>query len=424
MSCSKDKSNEENKSIIKPEVSLDQVEIIASTAVRVNATITNAGDSPISAKGFCWNTSPNPTIDDNSSNQGNGSSSFTNIISTIIPGTLYYVRAYATNDSGTAYSSESTFETATPCDQNTYTEQVILTTQQEVNDFGDLSICKLTSDLFIRAPQGGTLNPIVDLSPLSSLEIIEGGLYLKDLTELESLQGLENLQQVRKALYVDHTSKLENLDALSNLTGEITELVVSQNQVLKNIDGLSGLTSFVDGEFGQDPQIAFSFNPLLENINGIANVTSLGDGDGSTFGLLSNPKIYEIDAVSGFSQDIDRVIISFNNHLWSLNGLQGLSICKEFYLGYNVISDYSGLQNLSSITLNMEISGTGTTTLDFLENLEFVGGNLKFADNPTLFDYCGLQNLIDLNGLHGSFITENNFYNPTYQDMLDGNCSF
>ena len=82
--------------------------------------------------------------------------------------------------------------------------------------------------------------------------------------------------------------------------------------------------------------------------------------------LLSNPKIYEIDAVSGFSQDIDDNYI-FNNHLWSLNGLQRiLSILKNFYLGYNVISDYSGLQNLSSITLNMEISGTGTTTLDFL----------------------------------------------------------
>ena len=74
---------------------------------------------------------------------------------------------------------------------------------------------------------------------------------------------------------MDHTSKLENLDALSNLTGEITELVVSQNQVLKNIDGLSGLTSFVDGEFGQDPQIAFFFQPTIgKNINGIANVTS------------------------------------------------------------------------------------------------------------------------------------------------------
>ena len=279
-------------------------------------------------------------------------------------------------------------------------------------------------DLFIRVPQGGTSDPIVDLTPLSSLEIIEGGLYILELTELETLNGLQNLVQARNALYIRETERLVNVAPLSNLTGEMTEQVILQNQSLQNLDGLSGLTALVDGEFGRDPQIGISFNPVLQNIDGLSNITSLGEGDGSTFGLLSNPLISDIDAIAALSGDIDRIIISFNSSLWNVNALQGVTSCREFYLGYNVISDYSGLQNLTSVTFDMEITSTSTQNLDFLENLVFIGGNLKFAENPSLFNYCGLQNLVDANGLQGDFITLNNFYNPTYQDLLNGDCSF
>ncbi len=422
VSCNKD-SNDNNSGSLAG-VILGQIEVTSSTSASVDGMITNDGGSAISAKGVAWSTSTSPTIVDNSTNEGSGSGDFISTLSNLVPGETYYVRAYATNSAGTSYSPEMSFEAVGACDQNAVTEQVFLTTQQEINDFGAQNVCKIANDLFIRE-ETGTSDPIVDLTPLSSLEIIEGRLYLQQLSQLVDLNGLENLSQALDGLYITQTTSLINVDALSNLTSEVTELVISQNQSLQNLDGLSGLTTFVDSQFGEDPQISIAFNSSLQSIDGLSNVTRLGEGDASAFGLLNNPLVQSISIVSGFSQDVDRILISGNFTLWDISALQGVTSCREFILVYNgFISDYSSLQNLTSVSSDMEISGTGLDNLDMLQNLISVGGDLKFADNSSLFDYCGLQNLIDANGLQGNFITQNNAYNPTYQDMLNGDCSF
>lgn len=85
---------------------------ITTTTANINVTITNGGNSSITAKGICWSTSPNPTISLNTkTNDGTGTSSFNSLLSVLIPGTTYYLRAYATNNSGTVYSIEITFTT-------------------------------------------------------------------------------------------------------------------------------------------------------------------------------------------------------------------------------------------------------------------------------------------------------------------------
>lgn len=76
-----------------------------------NATITNDNNLPITAKGVCWSTSHNPSINDNHSNDGSGTGTFTSTISGLSVNTQYYVRAYATNQLGTYYGSEKFFTT-------------------------------------------------------------------------------------------------------------------------------------------------------------------------------------------------------------------------------------------------------------------------------------------------------------------------
>jgi uncharacterized protein (TIGR02145 family) len=68
---------------------------------------------PVTAKGVVWNTSQNPTITSNLgiTNNGTGTSSFTSSITSLTAGTTYYVRAYATNEAGTAYGGEKSFTT-------------------------------------------------------------------------------------------------------------------------------------------------------------------------------------------------------------------------------------------------------------------------------------------------------------------------
>ena len=89
---------------------------VAVTAVTLNSavsggTIVADGGEDITAKGVCWSTSVNPTIADTKTSDGTGSASFTSNIVGLSEGTTYYVRAYATNEVGTAYGNELTFTT-------------------------------------------------------------------------------------------------------------------------------------------------------------------------------------------------------------------------------------------------------------------------------------------------------------------------
>ncbi|MCU7551408.1 hypothetical protein OCK74_19960 [Chitinophagaceae bacterium LB-8] len=84
--------------------------ITASTAT-TGGTIVTDGGNPITAKGVCWFTTPNPTISNLKTSDGTGASSFTSNMTGLIANTTYYVRAYATNGYGTSYGDQIQFKT-------------------------------------------------------------------------------------------------------------------------------------------------------------------------------------------------------------------------------------------------------------------------------------------------------------------------
>lgn len=88
-------------------------EITETTAV-ATATITSLGNvDAATAHGHVWNTTGSPTVNDSKTDLGKISSlnSFKSDLTELEPGTTYYVRAYAVNTCGTAYSDELTFTT-------------------------------------------------------------------------------------------------------------------------------------------------------------------------------------------------------------------------------------------------------------------------------------------------------------------------
>lgn len=74
--------------------------------------ITDDGGAAVTARGVCWNTSPNPTTASNHTTDGSGIGSFTSNLSLLVPNTQYYLRAYATNSVGTGYGNEVSFTTS------------------------------------------------------------------------------------------------------------------------------------------------------------------------------------------------------------------------------------------------------------------------------------------------------------------------
>lgn len=85
----------------------------ATVSGYVSGYVTTYGNLTISAAGFVWGTSANPTLANSYSVDASGSPAFnlSHNITGLNPATIYNVRAYATNSSGTSYSSEGSFTT-------------------------------------------------------------------------------------------------------------------------------------------------------------------------------------------------------------------------------------------------------------------------------------------------------------------------
>jgi parallel beta-helix repeat protein len=77
----------------------------------VGANITDEGASAVTARGFCWGTSVNPSLAGDYSVNGSGEGVYYHTITGLSAGTNYYLRAYATNSNGTSYSANLAFKT-------------------------------------------------------------------------------------------------------------------------------------------------------------------------------------------------------------------------------------------------------------------------------------------------------------------------
>jgi hypothetical protein len=83
---------------------------ITASSARSGANVTYGGTSNVSAAGVCWDTLPGPTPAGNH-NYHSGTGTFTFELTSLKSSKTYYVRAYATNQSGTAYGEELSFKT-------------------------------------------------------------------------------------------------------------------------------------------------------------------------------------------------------------------------------------------------------------------------------------------------------------------------
>lgn len=91
-----------------PAVVMESVSDITYDGVVLKGTVTSIGSSVITRHGFCYGKNSEPTVGDKIANLGDCKSpcSMTTTLSGLENSTKYYVRAFAENAEGTAYSSE------------------------------------------------------------------------------------------------------------------------------------------------------------------------------------------------------------------------------------------------------------------------------------------------------------------------------
>lgn len=94
-----------------PVVTTAAVTDIDAVSAHGGGEVLDGGKSSVSSRGLCWSTHQYPTISDARTVNGNGLGLFQGEMTGLQVGTVYYVRAYATNGVGTGYGEQRSFTT-------------------------------------------------------------------------------------------------------------------------------------------------------------------------------------------------------------------------------------------------------------------------------------------------------------------------
>ena len=95
-----------------PIVNIVSIDYLSPTAANVKGEVVSDGGEPVYDRGFCLDSVTNPVIDGSLiEHAGMGTGSFSSFVNSLLPGTEYYVRAFAINNAGISYSNEMNFTT-------------------------------------------------------------------------------------------------------------------------------------------------------------------------------------------------------------------------------------------------------------------------------------------------------------------------
>lgn len=124
--------------VSSPTVTTSAVTNITQTSAKGHGNVTADGGAAVTERGVCWGTGHNPTISGSHASSGTGTGSFSVDMTGLSAGTTYYVRAYAKNSVGTAYSEEVTFVT-TSSKPTVTTDEVSNITQTTAKGGGNVT---------------------------------------------------------------------------------------------------------------------------------------------------------------------------------------------------------------------------------------------------------------------------------------------
>lgn len=122
-----------------PTLTTNEVSGITPISAVGGGNVTNDGGSTITARGICWGINNNPTISNSKTINGSGLGTFTSNITGLVDGSIYYVRAYATNKSGTSYGNNVSFSTQPATLAVLTTNSVSNTTQTSAISGGEIT---------------------------------------------------------------------------------------------------------------------------------------------------------------------------------------------------------------------------------------------------------------------------------------------
>jgi uncharacterized protein (TIGR02145 family) len=168
-----------------PTVTTNVVSNINQSTATCGGNTTADGGASIMATGVCWNTSPVPTINNSKTVDSTKLGTFVSAITGLTAGTVYYVRAYATNSAGTAYGAEYSFKTekvSVAEKEPNDTWQTADTLKIETPITGRIGMSSDLTDYYIFKPasNGYVYFVITNLNPVNTANGTIGSSYIYD----------------------------------------------------------------------------------------------------------------------------------------------------------------------------------------------------------------------------------------------------
>ena len=282
---------------------------------------------------------------------------------------------------------------------------------------------------------------VIDKLALSSLSSFKGLSSLKSIggdfevnaksSSLASFEGLENLETIGGNFKVIAESSFKGLNGLKSIGGDFE---VNANSSLESFEGLESLET-IGGNF----KIIDNKSSLnaLSSFKGLSSLKSIGgDFEVSTDHSSSPHPSHSLNALESFEglESLEtiggnfRVIAESFSYSYSFNVLssfKGLSSLKsiggDFEVKARVLESFEGLENLTNIGDKLTIKGCSSlNNIDALKNIESLN-DISITTCSKLYDFCVLKNVVQ--NMSGTFYVNDNGYNPTKYQLLNGECS-
>lgn len=207
------------------------------------------------------------------------------------------------------------------------------------------------------------LNGITDISALHTLKEVRGNIFI-GWTSLSSLEGFHNLHKIGGHLNISWNDYLEDLSAFSNIDSLHGDLIIMGQPKLMSLEGFENVTYI-----GNHVEIAWNG---FKNLSGFESVKQIN----GSIEVSLNLNTKEISAFENLESIRSSLQIEWNDELETI----------------------SGFNNLKSIEY----------------------GSFVVAFNKNLTNLCGFQ---QLDYIPITPFINNNSYNPTIEDIRDGNCA-
>lgn len=299
---------------------------------------------------------------------------------------------------------------------------LILTTQTQVDLSANLTHIK--GSVYIGSCPNRKSSRITNLRGLRNLTKIDGNLTINetDITIIEDFGKLENIAGGLSFFMNASLQEIKNLNSLKS----VSNLNIFGNPKLLRISGFSALESC-------QSTITINVNENLQSIKGFNKLTYIGED----LSIEGNSKLEKIEGFEKLATVEKNILFNSNvliREFKAFNNLKNIGESLDLRYNWSLIT-LNNFQSLDSIRGSLVIDNhKELLALTGLNSLIFIGNQLYIANNPKLSNFCGIMPLIQTEGglQEGDtgdpyyvpyFQITDNLYNPSRQDLLNGNCS-